>query len=1044
MFFSKIQDEDIGLNQTFLDVIQVKDEFNIMCTNGKVYKLHSIDEALITDVIGNQNLENTIELNDSLIKSAVLEKVTNTRISSTIDAFCFVDTYDGGLFIASGSDGIHFITANYVTRIAYSSNISRLKRIFNMDNFILGLSTTGELVEICPYAKIMRKLRLNMEMLSIDDMRILESNEEYIELLVLSTGDDQGERAMKILEFPSMSCKSELTVPSVSWLVTQQKSSINMYFISGSTNANNFIQTIEFKSITETDPEDRYKKLLLRGRFDEAEAFAKQFDLSLEPLHEARVKKSLMIIQRLKPSSKEFEKYFDQLMIQLCVIEDKNFLVTLHLAEIPDRSSMMTFLKYLLENIETNQYQKETNEINELLLRLETLRLIDPDECNMQWSDFLYNKDMARCAMEYFKTDVLLSCLVWSRHSSSIIPNMNLDQFHKWLDVIPSTVTPFCLVQWLKHFSPCFLQLYPHEMTRLVDWSLQRTRALQFSNAWPEIGLEFINNINGIFKDVKFMFVDIRRSYHNNMEKIQKLIFTLEEMVVLKKTYHLTTTLDEYSQGSTEESAFRLLQRIQIQNFSRMVNDFLYPIFMERGLSPEPTIAKYVQFLCSNKNLSYWQERAVLAIDLMHNEDNRLNSALLVLKVSPVPWSDKVLPLAKLGESSNHPLARSIYIEYKTQSIKIIKVKYGWPVDYFDLQQDRVKLVFRILKVQNPDMIDDVKTLIKSSPDLAHEAYFHLIHRLVELKMIDDIVELVNVIDEDLDYNAQMFITVLRSFIQIIDEDELENDEETENYMEAIKIVFGQLKKSLSEFDANSEDQCIRKLRNIIKFRSVFKIELKLASLQTDIERRRMLEEGVAYIAIQARQSSSIDDIWSKMGLLVDTIGFDRFYTFKLLCQKLNNLYVTCHIVDDISSSIDYVKENEIENAFELVVLMISQQINYFENNISSSFHDFDPLTFPLAYELLSKCLAQYSLTNHSTIMQLLQWIKIGRNYYPFDVIESTKKERIITNKIFGSHTVNGNETQNGSRRESFSVFDTMEERIVVTPVRSTKYGEIF
>jgi hypothetical protein len=68
----------------------------------------------------------------------------------------------------------------------------------------------------------------------------------------------------------------------------------------------------------------------------------------------------------------------------------------------PDRSSVTSFLAHLLANINTNQYQNETNEINKLLLRLETLRLIDLDE-------------------------------------------------------------PFQLIPWLKHFSPCFLQMYPNK-----------------------------------------------------------------------------------------------------------------------------------------------------------------------------------------------------------------------------------------------------------------------------------------------------------------------------------------------------------------------------------------------------------------------------------------------------------------------------------------------------------------------------------------------------------------------------------------------------
>ena len=141
------------------------------------------------------------------------------------------------------------------------------------------------------------------------------------------------------------------------------------------------------------------------------------------------------------------------------------------------------------------------------MLRLETLRIIDPSECNMDWQKFLHHGNMAYVAQNYFKTDVLLSNFIWSRHSSSILPDLDLTSFRKWLIAIPNSVEPFQIIQWLKHFVPCFLQAYPQEMNLLVQWTVDRVRMLQFSNCWPEIGLEFGNKILNIFGDIKFMFV---------------------------------------------------------------------------------------------------------------------------------------------------------------------------------------------------------------------------------------------------------------------------------------------------------------------------------------------------------------------------------------------------------------------------------------------------------------------------------------------------------------------------------------------------------
>ena len=1003
--------------RSFLDIVQVNDDFIIMTVCGKIYKLSNIGEYKFA------NVDEPMELDDT----GILENITNIKLESTILTFCCVQTYDEEVFIACGSEYVYFVSSNSIDRVKYPESIKEISKIFNMENYVLGLTTSGDFVEVCPHTRTMCRVRSNQ---ATEDFKVLESNNEYIELLVLSAAID-GERLMRVIDFPSMSCKSELNIPAVSWLVTQPKSTANMYFISGLLNENNFAQTIEIKSIVETDPDQRFKKLLLRGLFDEAEEFAKQCDLSLEPLHEARVRKSLLSLQRIKPASQAFEVKFKELMRQLTLIESKNFLVTLRLHEIPDRTSMTTFLEFILKNIDTNHYQQETNEINELLLRLETLRLIDPDDCNLKWQKFLYDQDMARVAMDYFKADVLLSCLVWSRHSSSIMPNLNLEQFNKWISNIPTTVEPFQLIQWLKHFSPCFFQLYPKEMSGLVDWCIERTRALQYSNSWPEIGLEFINSINEIFSEVKFLFVDMRRSYHNNMEKVQQMIFKLEEMAVLKKSYHLTITLDDYSKRSIEETAFRLLQRIQIQNLKRLVNDFLYPIFMERGASPEEVIVKYIQFLCTNKNLGYWQERAVASIELLHIEENRLSSALLVLKVSPVPWSNVVLPLAVLGTTSSHPLANSIYIEYKTQSIKMIKVKYQWPVDYFDLQQDRVKLVFRILKVDNPEMLDDIKTLVKSSPDIADEIFYHVMSSLVEKERIEDFADLMTHIEETSDQSRETFEKVLQAFVWKIDENDFESEDESDNVMDAAKLLVKQLSKSYDDFKAAFHDDKLKNLKNIVKVRRDFHFEIKLRNLDSSNEKTRLLEEGIAQVAFEISGHKTVDKMWSKMHLLVRTFNYNRIRCFKMLCQKLNNLYITCHVIEALSSSIDVIEKSEIGDALDLFILAIAQQIGYYDNNLKPSFDNYDPLVFPICYEFLIKALSQHDLMHHGQIIDLLKWMQIGRSSYPYDVIQATHKTRIISKDIFNSRKPIGDHLQH-NKRESFSIFDTMEEKVEV------------
>lgn len=90
-----------------------------------------------------------------------------------------------------------------------------------------------------------------------------------------------------------------------------------------------------------------------------------------------------------------------------------------------------------------------------------------------------------------------------------------------------------------------------------------------------------------------------------------------------------------FPQDSIDETAKCILLRVHLDNLKSLVNDFLYPIYQEKGKSPVAAIRRYIcQLVASRNSFSTWLERSVACIDLLHNEDDRLESALLVLQVT--------------------------------------------------------------------------------------------------------------------------------------------------------------------------------------------------------------------------------------------------------------------------------------------------------------------------------------------------------------------------------------------------------------------------
>ena len=95
----------------------------------------------------------------------------------------------------------------------------------------------------------------------------------------------------------------------------------------------------------------------------------------------------------------------------------------------------------------------------------------------------------------------------------------------------------------------------------------------------------------------------------------------------------------------------------------------------------------------------------------------------------------------------------------------------------------------------------------------------------------------------------------------------------------------------------------------------------------------------------------------------------------------------------------------------------------------------YDPLVFPLAYDFLIKCLVEYDLICHTGILELLRWVSLIRNFYPRNIIETTRNERIIDSSVFQAKKMNGHLHPILTKRDSLSIFDTVVEQAVVEQV---------
>ncbi|XP_063705773.1 uncharacterized protein LOC134834897 [Culicoides brevitarsis] len=1008
LFNLMIDEEDVSPKRSFAGITMLGTACYALTVHGKLYRLSNVDEKMLTEATGNN--ESQI-VNETLLNNVIVDRLWKTKYEAPVDCHVILEHFGSVMCIFSIKQTLLFYYEGNVRKIKLPKWISGLKAIYNLENYVVGLTVEGEIFEICPSSKLISKV--DGYDFKIEELIVMDSNSEEIELLCLTKPDADNFRYVKILTFPFMICKNELTMETDTWLVDQSKCSVNMYYVSGERNAEGYITEIEMKIISETEPELRLKKLIQREHFDEAEEFAKQFELSLQPIYEAKARKLCNTIAFAK--NIDITEPFNELYQLLQVIESPVFFSSIAEHEFPNRNIMKKFLEFVSSRLNSNEYASHIKAITEKLLRLETLHLIDPNELYTEWRHFVRHTNLFKFCKEMFRSNFGSAQLIWSRHTASFLPYTCVNSLSALLNSVPETVEPFEIVQWLKHFTPSVLQLYPHFMTEIVDWSILKTKSLQYSPYWPEIGLEFANNIVVILKDVKFLYANVQRKYESCIEAVDDIIMCLEDLSILKKSYNLNITLDDYIKETMEDTAYNLLQRVQLSNFNALVTDFLYPIFNEKCLSPENAIKRYIHYLTLHNHIADWAERSVTAVELLHNENDKYESTLMILKASPVPWSPILNQLMKYGDGGHH-LAQEIYVEYKNQAIKVLKKKYGWPLDLPGT--DLMLFVKRIVMMNFPEMLDDVRKVLENAPEITVQANIYVVLMLTEDNLLEKALDYLKNVKPE--YRNETNRRLVSTIVTMLDNGDADN---VETYLELLKTVASM---------TNSSNLNVKNILKVLCLRDEFKISVNLGSLyQSEV----LLKQGIAHIvhATQERKPKSIfNALYSQLKRLCSCLG----------CHLIDGILAMCRFLDEKTVTMNFIVsllDLEAENSFvpkliSLILLALKQELE-----TTSPDDDLEDLfLYPILHQMLEK-VRTVDILHVFEVNELFQWTMIGYQFYKSheitDVVENYHELHRITEEMLVTKDKNDEKDalnkSSDKKNVSLSVFEEISSPLV-------------
>ncbi|XP_076239619.1 kinetochore component rough deal [Calliopsis andreniformis] len=728
------------------------------------------------------------KINTKLIEAATLNE-TDTTLKELIEQIQSVQLFKGFSnnevnYITVGLIGEEISIAMLCSNMLFMwpseqySNFNGLCYNYTKIEFfrkyitMLCLCKNGILHMVCPQTL----LGLKVYQEPVSDFTIMENSDTNLcQILVLTRNDNCNINSLRVLSFPEFEQKFQINVPAITYLVEiMDPCNELVLFLEGLNDNENQVQcidTIRIKTISESLPEYQLQRLLRKGQFDAAEAFAKKFNLSMEPIY---CKKASLFLSKLDPWAKKDSDpvEVDTLLSIFDKIKNVQYVVECcSKALIPEYKQMRKIHLYAHARIIECDKVKNNNQLNLLFLindtlhKLETFHMIWGYQENCEY----YNDDIMKkwirfsraSFIEEYKTHLSLgemeaATLIWTRHLPDIIKHMSVETVKDIFATLPDDISPSCLWPWLSHFIPTLLSFIPDAMCEIILWGCKKIKSFEqlYRTSWLQIGIDFANKFIKLLRfeenSQSLYFCQEYLNKDSNLKQLVAMIQAMSDIQKLKANYRLTISLDLYI-GDPIEVSFMLLDKIHVDLLPEFVNTFLQQYMLNNSLQHDYVCSSYIQKTINNSKSWWsgeeapWEKRVVAIINLIQNIETKLQKTLEVLKKASVPWSSTMITLAETNSNLDHVLASQIRTEHNCVPIKLILKKYGY---------ERIgindKLICRIIRQNHHEMISHIQQITKNDPLLKKKAFSSCTNYYLSKGNYEKVMEILNSLETDI------------------------------------------------------------------------------------------------------------------------------------------------------------------------------------------------------------------------------------------------------------------------------------------------------
>lgn len=793
-------------------------ELLIIGTDGQVFRFTDIDLTALKQAISDRDVEKATQIQGAIKMSTFDVKDCHNVVMC---ASFFMDGDEKSALVAGcgdfgmsewkiPNDNDAFVTdfcqhlspdvgfqkvletpdGQYIVALDTSNQISLWSRqsfIFlecwseaNVENFILFLTSSVE----------------------TDSQSKNSQSREELKIVLLTTPSADKKRELIVLSLPDFEHVYTLKVSACAVLAMLPSQQETIMFVEGVEEENlddsmegyenrDFnVATVRIRCLMEAIPQNRFSRLLHKKKFDEAEEFAKAFNLDVQLVHKV---KSHYILDQLSPWGTDPHVdtgVYEELMLKLksCLdkIEDKEHLVNCCLqAQLPTLNATYDLLNYAREkvNFESREFTKSSSLFQDLLDGINRLVTFEVafgvnKFSGSAWGEFLKSSLIDEVIKCFIDANITSGIIIWRRHSSEF--KFTYPKLEQILHSI-SPSTPSCkIIPWLREdFVPFVLTMLPEGQSILADWLENTARGLESTEKenWPDNALDLAEVMYTAFSNVsqsteergeatpmqfatKICKLSIPYFDHagdatnadmsviglsSSMKKLGDLVKSLREVKSLHHEYNCKLSLDQFCSEDTRTIAFRLLNRIAAAELiPQTIKKYVKPYVIANNMKLDQLLYEYiVEFVgLNNQVASLWEPKVIAIINEITKKEPRCDATLKLMLKAKTPWSREVEELVSIQMKDN-PGNEKLQRQYQFASLRKMMAGYGIR-DTNLADMSRIKAVIKYMfSTDNPDSLKDALQICKHFPAVtAAYVYFVRIKFWISTNKIEESCDL--------------------------------------------------------------------------------------------------------------------------------------------------------------------------------------------------------------------------------------------------------------------------------------------------------------